>query len=69
MKAQGFFGGTKPTDHAATVRQVGHTGKVQSKTGQLPRKTIVKQARPSAQPSTMARKTRATQVGSKGRAC
>jgi len=35
MKAQSFFGGTNPKETGGTVRQVGHTGKVQSKTGSM----------------------------------
>lgn len=43
MKAQSFFGGTNPKDHAVKVRQVGHTGSVQNKTGKLTPKVTNKQ--------------------------
>ena len=47
-KAQSFFGGTSRKDNTDKVRQVGHIGKVQSKTGKI---TFVdsKQPRPEAQ--------------------
>jgi len=44
MKAQSFFGGTSPKQTGEKVRQVGHTGSVQNKTGNIARKTEVKQA-------------------------
>jgi len=44
MKAQSFFGTGKTKQTGEKVRQVGHTGSVQNKTGNIARKTEVKQA-------------------------
>ena len=63
MKASSFFGGTRPKDQATKVRQVGHSGSVQSKTGQIPRVNAVKQAKGSPVPSSFTRQTRVKQVG------
>lgn len=46
VKAQSFFGGTSRKNNTDNVKQVGHTGKVQSKTTSLPIRETVKQARP-----------------------
>lgn len=66
MKAQAFFKSGASKDHAEKVRQVGHSGSVQSKTGHIAPKVTVKQARTSSVPSSMSRKTTVKQVGTKG---
>lgn len=68
MKAQSFFGGTHPKETGKCVRQVGHKGKVQSRTRSLPMHENVRQAKSSPAPTTYKRKETVRQVGSKGRA-
>lgn len=68
MKAQSMFGGTNPKDNATKVRQVGHTGQVQTKTGHIAPKVTVTQAKSSPAPAHIARKTKVRQVGTEGSA-
>ncbi len=67
MKAQQFFGGTKPKETGVKTRQVGNTGSVKNFTGSMPNlHENVKQARPS--PATPHIKwVDSKQVGSTGR--
>lgn len=66
MKAQDFFGGTKPKDKATKVRQVGNSGSVTNMTGNI-KFVNSKQPRPAAQPSNI-KWVNSKQVGSTGRA-
>ena len=47
VKAQSFFGGTEPKETGKRVRQVGHKGSVQNRTGSIARRDTVKQAKSS----------------------
>lgn len=67
MKAQSFFGGTHPKETGKGVRQVGHKGSIQNKTGNIGRKTNVKQVANHDSGTTYARKTNNRQVGHTGR--
>jgi len=43
MKAQQYFGGTRPKDNAKKVKQVGHSGKQSKVSSTVQRRTTVKQ--------------------------
>lgn len=63
VKAQSFFGGTSTKNNTTSVKQVGHTGKVQSKTTSLPIRETVKQARPVEVGTEVPQKVKVKQVG------